>query len=87
MTEPTTSLIDLGAEAAIAPYEYLFVAAVALAAVAYLGRGVWRKRRRLASGEGCGTCGGCGASGACPTVPSFDVPVAADAAGPAAAPR
>lgn len=61
-----TPLIDLGAEAGIAPVELLIVGVLVLIALAYLGRGFWRKRRRVVSGQGCGSCAGCASSGACP---------------------
>ena len=72
MTETTRTAIDLGAEAAIAPWEYALVAVVAAAALAWLARGVLIKRRRLASGEGCGSCPGCSASSPCNSIPTFD---------------
>ncbi len=69
MTDAPRIALDLGAEAAIAPWEYAVVAAGAAAALAYLARGLIRKRRRMAAGEGCDACPGCGASGVCPSAP------------------
>lgn len=74
MTDATRTAIDLGAEAAIAPWEYALVAFAATAALAWLARGVLVKRRRLASGEGCGSCPGCGSSGVCESKPPFALP-------------
>lgn len=64
MTEPSTPLIDLAAESALGAADILVIAAAGAAAAVYLGRSIWLKRRRLASGAGCGSCAGCG--GACP---------------------
>jgi hypothetical protein len=74
MTDATRTALDLGAEAAIAPWEYALVAIAAAAALAYLARGVLIKRRRLAAGDGCGGCPGCGAAGVCESRQPFARP-------------
>lgn len=74
MSETTATLLDLGAEGAVAPHEYLIVAAATLGALVYLGRGVLLKRRRMLSGEGCGACGGCGGASACRRPPPALLP-------------
>lgn len=71
MSDPSSPLIDLAAETALGATDILVIAAAGAAAALFLGRSVWLKRRRLASGEGCGGCAGCG--GACPR-PSFPPP-------------
>ncbi|MFP4044623.1 MAG: hypothetical protein ACLFTP_08680 [Rhodosalinus sp.] len=74
MSGPARTAIDLGAEVAVAPWEYALVAVAAAAALAWLARGVLVKRRRLASGEACGDCPGCGSAGVCQSKLPFAVP-------------
>lgn len=74
MTETARTALDLGAEAAIAPWEYALVVVTAAAALAWLARGVLVKRRRMGSGEGCSSCPGCGSVKVCASKLPFAVP-------------
>ncbi|SNS90435.1 hypothetical protein [Tropicimonas sediminicola] len=60
-------MVDLGREAGIAPVEYALVALLAGLALAYLLRGLLRRKARSGSGGGCPGCAGCPASGGCPS--------------------
>ncbi|MFD0980465.1 FeoB-associated Cys-rich membrane protein [Tropicimonas aquimaris] len=60
-------MVDLGREAGIAPTEYALVALLAGLALAYLLRGVLRRKARGASRGGCTGCAGCPSSGGCPS--------------------
>lgn len=63
----TRPMLDLGAEAGIAPLEYGLIAALAGLALAYLLRGFLRRRSRAAAAGGCSGCPGCAATGSCPS--------------------
>lgn len=64
MTE--TPQIDLAAETALAGYEIGLIALALGFALAYLFRGMLRRRRGAA--PGCNSCPGCSSGGACKVV-------------------
>jgi hypothetical protein len=71
MNQTMQPAIDLGAEAGIAPLEFLLVATLAGLALAYLLRGFLKRRAKAVSGEGCTGCPGCSSTGSCPSVTQF----------------
>ncbi|AHM05292.1 hypothetical protein roselon_03013 [Roseibacterium elongatum DSM 19469] len=73
MTNPT---IDLAAETSGHLPDTALILFLSALALAYLVRGVVKKRKRFKSGGGCGDCTGCATTqtGPCPVATSFTQP-------------